>query len=119
MGKTYATIGVTALMALGLLAGCGGGDDSSSSNDSAGGSSTSGSGTDPAVALFDSSGCAGCHTLAAADASGVVGPSLDATTLTKAQVEDKIRSGGGPMPAFEDQLSDAQISSLATLITSQ
>jgi mono/diheme cytochrome c family protein len=118
MGKTYATIGATAFVALGLLAGCGGGDDSSSSSDS-GSSSTSGSGTDPAVALFDSSGCAGCHTLGVADASGVVGPNLDDTTLTKAQVEAQIRAGGGAMPAYEDQLSDAQISSLANLITSQ
>jgi mono/diheme cytochrome c family protein len=118
MGKTYATIGVTALMALGLLAGCGGGDDGGSSSDT-GSSSSSGSGTDPAVALFDSSGCAGCHTLGVADASGAVGPNLDDTTLTKAQIEAKIRAGGGPMPAYENELSDAEITSLANLITSQ
>ena len=118
MGKAYATIGVTAFMALGLLVGCGGGDDGGSSSDS-GSSSTSGSGADPAVALFDSSGCAGCHTLGVADASGAIGPNLDETMLTKAQVEAKIRSGGGPMPAYEGDLSDSEINSLATLITSQ
>ncbi len=118
----------------GLLgAGCGGDDDSGSSDTGtdAGttattdeGSSTGGdggsSGTDAnaaAITLFDSSGCAGCHTLSVADASGAVGPNLDTTSLSKAEIEAQIRSGGGAMPPYEGQLTDAQISSLADLIS--
>ena len=121
MGKVKLAGVVTAVLAFGVFAGCGGGDDGGGSTADGGGSgsSTSTPAADPAIAVFNSQGCAGCHTLGVADASGAVGPNLDITTLTKSQVEDQIRSGGGAMPAYEDQLSDAQISSLATLITSQ
>jgi len=119
----------------GLLgAGCGGDDDDSGSSDTGTGTGTTattdaggstegdggGSGTDAnaaAITLFDSSGCAGCHTLSVADASGAVGPNLDTTSLSKAEIEAQIKSGGGAMPAFEGQLTDAQISSLADLIS--
>ncbi len=93
-----------------------------SATESSGGSDggNGGGGTDAnaaAITLFDSSGCAGCHTLSVADASGAVGPNLDTTSLSKAEIEAQIRSGGGAMPPYEGQLSDAQISSLADLIS--
>lgn len=124
-------VGLAVLACGGLLgAGCGGDDDSTTdttesngatSTTDSGGSGGGGGGTDTnaaAITLFDSSGCAGCHTLSVADASGAVGPNLDDTSLSTDQIEAQIRSGGGAMPAFENQLSDSQISSLADLISS-
>jgi mono/diheme cytochrome c family protein len=114
---------VTFVLAFGVLTGCGGSDDSDSTpadtNDTAATAPAPDTGSDAAVALFDSSGCAGCHTLSAADASGAVGPNLDTTTMTKDQIIAQIKAGGGPMPAYENQLSEGEIDSLATLISSQ
>jgi cytochrome c oxidase subunit 2 len=56
--------------------------------------------------------CAGCHQLEKAGTSGTVGPSLDDLSLDPADVEEQIRKGGGGMPAFEDNLTDAQIEAL-------
>lgn len=70
---------------------------------------------DPAE-LFRSSGCAGCHALARADARGPVGPSLDDTDLDRDEIALMIRSGGRQMPSFEDRLSSAEIDSLSGLI---
>ncbi len=129
-------IGLAVLACGGLFAaGCGGDDDSGSTDTSeatgttnAGGNGGDGANggdgggsADPnaaAIAVFDSSGCAGCHTLSVADASGAIGPNLDDTSLSTEQIEAQIRSGGGAMPPYEGQLSDAQITSLADLISS-
>jgi mono/diheme cytochrome c family protein len=121
-------IGLVVLACGGLLgAGCGGDDESSTSDEPATGATSAPdtSGTaggaagneDAAIALFDAS-CASCHTLSVADASGAVGPNLDTTTMSKAEIETQIRNGGGAMPAFEGQLSDADISSIAELVSS-
>jgi mono/diheme cytochrome c family protein len=66
-------------------------------------------------ALF-SGNCASCHTLAAASATGTVGPSLDQSTLNMAAIERQIRRGGGGMPAFEGTLTDEQIKALAKYV---
>jgi cbb3-type cytochrome c oxidase subunit III len=66
-------------------------------------------------ALFTSN-CASCHTLAAADASGTIGPSLDQNTATLERIAEQIRKGGGGMPAFEGQLTDEQIDALAKYV---
>jgi cytochrome c oxidase subunit 2 len=66
--------------------------------------------------LFASS-CGGCHTLEKAGTSGTVGPSLDDLELEFADAEEQIRQGGGGMPAFEGQLSDAQIQQLVQYLT--
>lgn len=134
--KGRLVVALAVLACGGLLgAGCGGDDDDSGSSDTGAATgttattdeSTGGNGGDggssggdanaAAIALFDSSGCAGCHTLSVADASGAVGPNLDTTSQSKEEIEAQIRSGGGAMPPYEDQLSDAQISSLAELIS--
>lgn len=122
-------LGLAVLACGGLLgAGCSSDNDSAtddtpatgatSTTEKSGGSSGGAETNEAAISLFDSSGCAGCHTLSVADASGVVGPNLDITSLSKSGVEAAIRSGGGAMPSYEGQLSDAEISSLADLITS-
>jgi mono/diheme cytochrome c family protein len=73
-----------------------------------------GSAGDP-KALFTSN-CAGCHTFAAAEATGTVGPNLDQLSPTEARIAEQIRKGGGGMPAFEGQLTDEQIQALAKFV---
>lgn len=62
--------------------------------------------------------CAGCHTLAAAGASGAVGPSLDQVKPTLARLRSKIPAGGSVMPAFAGRLSGAQIEAVAQFVSS-
>jgi mono/diheme cytochrome c family protein len=83
-----------------------------------GGSGTgAGSGAgDPGRALFTSVGCSSCHTLAAAGASGHVGPNLDTLKPTAAAIAKQVTDGGGGMPAFKDQLSSTQIQQVARYV---
>ena len=60
--------------------------------------------------------CSSCHALAAADASGTIGPSLDTNRATVERIAEQIRRGGGGMPAFEGQLTDEQIQALAKYV---
>ena len=53
----------------------------------------------PGAAVFTSAGCAGCHTLAAARATGAVGPNLDERRPQAAAVEAIVTAGGGSMPS--------------------
>jgi mono/diheme cytochrome c family protein len=67
-------------------------------------------------AIFDSAGCAACHTFAPAGSTGTVGPNLDDVNLTQAQVEQQVQNGGGGMPAFKDRLSQAEISEVSRFV---
>lgn len=62
--------------------------------------------------------CAGCHTLAEANASGTVGPDLDELRPDEATVETKVTEGGGGMPAFGGRLSREEISAVAAYVSS-
>jgi cytochrome c oxidase subunit 1 len=66
--------------------------------------------------VFLSAGCGGCHTLAAADASGTVGPNLDRTKPSLALVLQRVTDGKGTMPAFKSQLTEKQISDVAAFV---
>jgi mono/diheme cytochrome c family protein len=66
--------------------------------------------------VFASAGCGGCHTLKAAGASGNVGPNLDTLKPAKDVVAHQVEVGGGAMPAFKGQLSDAQIQAVAAYV---
>ena len=44
-------------------------------------------------------------------------PSLNELSLPPEDVEEQIRTGGGGMPAFEGQLSDAEIQALVQYLT--
>jgi outer membrane protein assembly factor BamB len=63
-----------------------------------------------------SENCASCHTLAAANASGKVGPNLDQLKPSKSVVVKKVTNGGGGMPAFGGRLSTAQIEAIAEYV---
>jgi cbb3-type cytochrome c oxidase subunit III len=69
-------------------------------------------------AIFKGSGCAGCHTLAAAGATGTIGPNLDQLMPNMAAVVNQVTNGGGVMPAFKGKLSPAQIQAVAKYVSS-
>jgi mono/diheme cytochrome c family protein len=68
------------------------------------------------AAVFAEAGCGGCHTFSAANSSGTVGPVLDGIDLSKAEIEQQVRNGGGGMPPFGDRLSDAEIAAVADFV---
>jgi mono/diheme cytochrome c family protein len=61
-------------------------------------------------------GCGVCHSLADANARGVVGPNLNQLSLSVAQVENAIAQGVGAMPAYGAQLSQSEIKALAAYV---
>ena len=73
-----------------------------------------GAGVDGATVFKDN--CGSCHTLSTAGTNGQVGPNLDDTSLSVADIEAKIRSGGGSMPSFEGKLSDKEIKAVAAFV---
>jgi len=67
-------------------------------------------------AVFASAGCGGCHTLKDAGSSGNVGPDLDQLKPSKETVAKQVENGGGGMPPFKGQLSEAQIAAVAAYV---
>ena len=67
-------------------------------------------------AIFADNGCASCHTLEAAGASGTIGPNLDEAQPDHALVVDRVTNGAGPMPAFGDSLDEQQINDVAAYV---
>jgi mono/diheme cytochrome c family protein len=117
-----------ALLALVLVVGaaaCGGDDDDNAADTTAtettteetttGEETTTDTSTAAGKEVFVAN-CGSCHTLADAGTSGNVGPNLDTVGLAADEVESQVRSGGGGMPAFEDQLSDEEITEVAAYV---
>jgi uncharacterized membrane protein len=67
--------------------------------------------------LFLSSGCAGCHTLEDAGATGTVGPNLDAARPSASLVAERVRDGKGVMPSFVGELDDAEVAAVAAYVS--
>jgi len=107
-------LALLACIALALGA-CGGGDDSGGEATTTEAATTTGGGAASGEQIFTSN-CGGCHTLQAAGTNGTTGPNLDDLKPDEATVEQQVRNGGGGMPAFEGQLSDAQISAVASYV---
>ena len=68
--------------------------------------------------IFQTVGCAGCHTLADAGSSGTVGPNLDDAKPPKALVIDRVTNGKGQMPPFKSSLDAQQIQAVAEYVSS-
>jgi mono/diheme cytochrome c family protein len=66
--------------------------------------------------IFKSAGCIGCHTLAAAHATGTVGPNLDQAKPDYRLVTARVTNGKGVMPTFKGQLTDQQIADVASFV---
>ena len=62
--------------------------------------------------------CGGCHTLKDAGTTGNAGPNLDDLKPDEATVQRQVTNGGGAMPAFKGQLTDAQIKAVAQYVSS-
>ena len=77
-----------------------------------------GSSTAAGKQVFASAGCGGCHALKDAGSTGKIGPDLDRLKPSQARVAHQVEVGGGPMPAFKGQLSDAQIKAVAAYVAS-
>jgi len=89
------------LLAIGLaVTGCGG----------------SGAPNSPGGKVFASAGCAGCHTLKAANAKGQIGPNLDELKPDESTVARQVRNGGNGMPSFKSKLSGGQIDQVASFV---
>jgi len=67
-------------------------------------------------AVFMSAGCANCHTLKEAGATGAVGPNLDQAHPSEALVVNRVTNGKGGMPSFKGQLSAEQIRAVASFV---
>jgi mono/diheme cytochrome c family protein len=78
-------------------------------------------GADPAAGarIFASAGCSSCHTLAAAHASGQVGPNLDRLRPPYGAVVAQVTNGGGVMPAYKGKLSTRQIRDVAAFVATR
>jgi mono/diheme cytochrome c family protein len=111
-----ATVLIVAAGAVGL-ASCGGSSGSTSASSGAGGGS-SGTKATTGRAVFEAAGCAQCHTLKAAGATGAVGPNLDSLRPSAAKVRSQVERGGGVMPSFKDKLTAAQIDAVANFVAS-
>lgn len=73
---------------------------------------------DPAAGakVFVSSGCTGCHVLAAAHATGTIGPNLDTLKPDYRAVTAQVTNGGAAMPAFKSSLATQQIADVAAYV---
>ncbi|MDX6599247.1 MAG: hypothetical protein QOE87_3134 [Gaiellales bacterium] len=69
--------------------------------------------------VFLTAGCAGCHTLADAGATGRVGPNLDAAKPSRELVINRVTNGQGAMPAFASKLSPQQIGQVADYVATR
>lgn len=80
------------------------------------GAPTTSTATDGKVIFVDT--CGGCHTLASAGTDGGSGPNLDEVKPSAAEIAKQVAAGGGGMPAFDGDLSQAQITAVSDFVAS-
>jgi len=68
--------------------------------------------------VFTTAGCAGCHTLKDAGATGTTGPNLDQLKPAVARIVRQVTNGGAIMPPFRSRLTAAQIQAVAAYVSS-
>jgi mono/diheme cytochrome c family protein len=66
--------------------------------------------------IFKQAGCVSCHTLAAAHATGTVGPNLDQAKPSFLRATARVTLGKGVMPSFQGQLTVQQIADVAAYV---
>jgi mono/diheme cytochrome c family protein len=73
---------------------------------------------DPAAGknILESAGCASCHTLADAGATGTIGPNLDQSKPSYRRATARVTLGKSPMPSFKGTLTPQQIADVASYV---
>lgn len=66
--------------------------------------------------VFTSAGCVGCHTLAAANSHGTVGPNLDDVKPPLSLAVARVTLGKNSMPSFKAQLTAKQIADVTAFV---
>jgi mono/diheme cytochrome c family protein len=122
IGSMRTRIALLALLGAFALpaAGCGGDDNPSTAEPSpATTQTTAGQAGDAANGklVFESAGCGGCHTFAAAGSSGSVGPNLDDAAPSYDAVITQVTNGGGAMPSFGNDLTAQEIRDVAAFVS--
>ena len=124
----FATLLIALALPLGVVAGCGGDDDEGAATTETTVTETTATETETETTgrtagdivageeVFATAGCGGCHTLADAGSNGSVAPNLDGMNLSFEQVQKQVENGGGPMPAFKGQLSEAEIANVSAFV---
>jgi mono/diheme cytochrome c family protein len=69
--------------------------------------------------VFVSAGCGNCHSLSATGSKGVAGGPLDGLKFSESFVDQRVRFGGGGMPAFQHRLSDADIKAVSAFVSKE
>jgi mono/diheme cytochrome c family protein len=69
--------------------------------------------------VFQTAGCAGCHTLKDAGSTGNVGPNLDQAKPPLSLAVERVTHGAGAMPNFTGQLSAKQIADVTAYVVSK
>jgi mono/diheme cytochrome c family protein len=118
MRRGLVIVSIAAALSL-VAAGCGGGDGGTAEQTPVTTATTAGNAGDAANGkeVFTSAGCGGCHTFEAAGSSGGIGPNLDDLAPSFDAVVTQVTNGGGPMPAFKDQLSAQEIRDVAAFVS--
>jgi len=130
MRRTTAVLALLAALLLLVAAGCSGGEEVTATPETVEGTlpeTTQPSNEDlPALELegnaeagkgtYVSAGCGGCHTLAAADSTGTVGPNLDQSKPTYKLVVERVTKGRGAMPPFGDRLKPQEIADVSQYV---
>ena len=130
MRRTTAVLALLAALLALVAAGCGGGEEITATPETVEGTlpeTTQPSSEDlPALELegnaeagkgtYVSAGCGGCHTLAAADSTGTVGPNLDQSKPTYELAVERVTKGRGSMPPFGDRLKPQEIADVSQYV---
>ncbi|HEY2777953.1 MAG TPA: cytochrome c [Gaiellaceae bacterium] len=69
--------------------------------------------------VFQTAGCAGCHTLKDAGSTGNVGPNLDQAKPPLSLAVERVTHGAGAMPNFTSQLSAKQIADVTAYVVTK
>lgn len=69
--------------------------------------------------VFQTAGCAGCHTLKDAGSTGNVGPNLDQAKPPLSLSVERVTHGAGAMPNFTSQLSAKQIADVTAYVVTK
>ena len=91
-------------------------NDEQSRDGSSAGAAVYGKGAGADGAKVFQGNCGSCHTLSAAGTSGQVGPNLDDTSLSAAEIESVVSAGRGAMPSFGGRLSKDEIAAVAAYV---